>query len=64
MNDGASDDGQTLLIGLPQCRVMTRTGRALPTKGDRDAPVGDSNGIINKYPLAGFLIGTSAAAPL
>lgn len=66
VDDGASDDtGTNTVDWTPTVRGNERElVGALHTKGDRDAQLEIVTGIINKYPLAGFLIGTSAAAPL
>ena len=55
---------QTLLIDSYSAGNERELVGALHTKGIGTLQLEIVTGIINKYPLAGFLIGTSAAAPL
>lgn len=66
VEDGASGDtGTNTVDWTPAVRSNERElVGALHTKGDKEAQLEIVTDIITRYPLAGFLIGTSAAAPL
>ena len=62
---GAVDAGTNTVDWTPAVRGNERElVGAIHTKGNREAQLEIVTDIIAKYPLAGFLIGTSAAAPL